>query len=74
MQICGHLYHKTLFFRLQKLMQEISNEKEHKTLIFVETKRKADDLTGRMKKDGWPVSCIHGDKSQQERDWVLQGN
>ena len=21
----------------------------------------------------WPAVCIHGDKSQQERDWVLQG-
>ena len=27
-------------------------EKENKTLIFVETKRKADDLTRRMKRDG----------------------
>lgn len=22
----------------------------------------------------WPAVCIHGDKSQNERDWVLQGN
>lgn len=21
----------------------------------------------------WPAVCIHGDKSQNERDWVLQG-
>ena len=49
------------------------NERENKTLIFTETKRKADDLSRRMKRDGWPASCIHGDKSQQERDWVLQG-
>ena len=21
--------------------------------------------------DGWPALSIHGDKSQQERDWVL---
>jgi len=21
----------------------------------------------------WPVLCIHGDKSQPERDWVLDG-
>lgn len=21
----------------------------------------------------WPAMCIHGDKSQQERDWVLSG-
>lgn len=59
-------------FKLQKLLEDMANEKENKTLIFVETKRKADDLTRRMKRDGWPVSCIHGDKSQQERDWVLK--
>ena len=57
--------------RLQKLLEDMANEKENKTLIFVETKRKADDLTRRMKRDGWPVTCIHGDKSQQEREWVL---
>ena len=25
-----------------------------------------------MRKDGWPAMCIHGDKQQQERDWVLK--
>lgn len=44
-----------------------------KTLIFVETKRKADELTRRMRRDGWPTLCIHGDKNQGERDWVLNG-
>ncbi|GIX75863.1 probable ATP-dependent RNA helicase DDX17 [Caerostris extrusa] len=24
-----------------------------------------------MRRDGWPAMCIHGDKSQPERDWVL---
>lgn len=42
-------------------------------MIFVETKRKADDLTRGMRKDGWPALCIHGDKNQTERDWVLKG-
>src|SRR6185437_10286180 len=46
---------------------------EHKTLVFVETKRKADDLTYRVRKDGWPALCIHGSKSQTERDWVMKG-
>ncbi|CAL1545846.1 unnamed protein product [Lymnaea stagnalis] len=57
--------------KLVKLLTEIMQEKENKTLIFVETKRKADDISRRMKRDGWPVICIHGDKSQQERDWAL---
>ncbi|BFZ17307.1 hypothetical protein BsWGS_20346 [Bradybaena similaris] len=57
--------------KLVKLLNEIMQEKENKTIIFVETKRKADDIARRMKKDGWPILCIHGDKSQQERDWAL---
>ena len=24
-----------------------------------------------MRKDGWPAMCVHGDKQQKERDWVL---
>ena len=24
-----------------------------------------------MRKHGWPAMCIHGDKQQKERDWVL---
>ena len=24
-----------------------------------------------MRRDGWPAMCIHGDKQQKERDWVL---
>ena len=48
-------------------------EKENKTLIFTETKKKADELTRRMRRDGWQAVCIHGDKSQPERDWVLHG-
>ncbi|KAF7633844.1 hypothetical protein Mgra_00006702 [Meloidogyne graminicola] len=46
-------------------------EKKTKTLIFVETKRKADELTRYMRNDGLPALCIHGDKKQREREWVL---
>lgn len=58
--------------KLVRLLEEIMNEKENKTIVFVETKRKCDEISRRMKRDGWPVMCIHGDKSQPERDWVLQ--
>ena len=26
-----------------------------------------------MRRDGWPALCIHGDKEQKEREWVLGG-
>ncbi len=38
----------------------------------METKRKADQLTFQMRKDGWPALSIHGDKTQAERDWVMK--
>mmetsp|Transcript_756 Transcript_756/g.2668 ORF Transcript_756/g.2668 Transcript_756/m.2668 type:complete len:419 (+) Transcript_756:113-1369(+) len=40
-------------------------------LIFMETKRGCDTVTRQLRMDGWPALSIHGDKSQQERDWVL---
>lgn len=58
-------------YKLLKLLEEIMQEKENKTLVFTETKRRADELSRKMRREGWPVMCIHGDKSQPERDWVL---
>jgi superfamily II DNA/RNA helicase len=57
--------------KLNKLIGEIMNEKENKTIVFAETKRRVDELTRYMRKQGYPAMCIHGNKSQQERDWVL---
>ncbi|CAG9536609.1 unnamed protein product [Cercopithifilaria johnstoni] len=57
--------------RLMSILSDIMNKEDFKTIIFVETKRKADDLTRWMRRDGWPALCIHGDKGQSERDWAL---
>ncbi|EFX78251.1 hypothetical protein DAPPUDRAFT_213150 [Daphnia pulex] len=57
--------------KLMTLLQEIGAEDENKTIIFAETKRKVDSITRAMRRDGWPAMCIHGDKAQPERDWVL---
>lgn len=35
-----------------------------KVLIFVGTKRVADDITKYLRQDGWPALAIHGDKEQ----------
>ena len=43
----------------------------NKVLIFTGTKRVADDITRFLRQDGWPALSIHGDKQQNERDWVL---
>jgi len=58
-------------WKLAQLMQEIMQEKENKTLIFTETKRRADDLMRQMRREGWKVAAIHGDKKQDEREYVL---
>lgn len=57
--------------KLNRLLERIMDGKS-KILIFTATKRGCDDLTRQLRMDGWPALCIHGDKSQQERDWVLQ--
>jgi len=38
--------------RLQRLLQEIMGERHNKTMVFVETKRRANDLTYRLKRAG----------------------
>lgn len=59
---------------MNNLLQEISENAEYgaKTIIFVETKKKVEDITRNIRKYKWPAVCMHGDKSQQERDYVLR--
>merc|ERR1712019_235198 len=56
--------------RLKRLLEKVMDGS--KILIFCETKRGSDQLTREMRLDGWPALCIHGDKKQEERDWVLK--
>jgi len=49
--------------KLLKHLDMISNENA-KVLIFVGTKRVADDITKYLRQDGWPALAIHGDKEQ----------
>jgi len=56
--------------KMTKHLEVIANENA-KVLIFVGTKRVADDITKYLRQDGWPALAIHGDKEQRERDWVL---
>ena len=44
--------------KLARLLEEIGSA--DKMLVFVETKRKADELTRLMRRDGYPAMCIHG--------------
>ncbi|KAM3966404.1 LOW QUALITY PROTEIN: ATP-dependent RNA helicase p62 [Aphomia sociella] len=59
--------------KLNVLLQEIGQSQEPgaKTIIFVETKKKVENITRNIRRYGWPAVCMHGDKSQQERDETL---
>ncbi|XP_004236255.1 DEAD-box ATP-dependent RNA helicase 20 [Solanum lycopersicum] len=57
------------YSRLIGLLKEVMDGS--RILIFVETKKGCDQVTRQLRMDGWPALSIHGDKSQDERDWVL---
>lgn len=52
-------------------VKEIMSQGPVKTLVFTATKRTADDVTRMLREGNIPALVIHGDKSQGERDWVL---
>lgn len=53
---------------LRQHLREISREK---AIIFTATKRSADEVAYGLKSEGIKVASIHGDKSQRDRDRVL---
>jgi ATP-dependent RNA helicase DDX5/DBP2 len=57
-----------LVYHLDKTMQSSDT---NKTLIFVGTKKTADEIVAFLRREGYPALGIHGDKAQGERDWVL---
>ncbi|KAL3274894.1 hypothetical protein HHI36_019676 [Cryptolaemus montrouzieri] len=60
--------------KLSMLLQEIGNtlDPDSKVIIFVETKKKVEGVTKSIGRYGWSALSIHGDKSQNERDYVLR--
>merc|ERR1719162_2493333 len=56
---------------LLKYLKDNLTEKD-RVLVFVETKKGCDMLTKSLRMDGHQARAMHGDKSQDERDWVLR--
>ena len=54
------------------LLDVISAEPDGLTLVFVETKRMADNLCDFLCHAGVNATAIHGDRTQREREWALQ--
>ena len=94
--VCSE-YEKT--GKMVQLFNEIlgngARPEENKIIVFAQTKRKVDDMTLEMRRNGYvtytssqtlqyivnvsfflsfrySAKCIHGDKSQEEREYVLQ--
>lgn len=53
-------------------MHDISEEGFGKILVFTNTKRFVDNLARALSQNGWPAQGIHGDKSQFQRDGIIQ--
>ncbi|GFT75249.1 probable ATP-dependent RNA helicase DDX17 [Nephila pilipes] len=58
--------------KLLKLVKDIMNETENKTIIFASTKIRVSELTHNLKAQGFPAMCMHGNKSQDEREYALK--
>ncbi|XP_072935947.1 putative ATP-dependent RNA helicase Pl10 isoform X2 [Epargyreus clarus] len=54
------------------LLQRSRPEEDQLTLVFVETKKGADQLEEYLDIEGYPVTSIHGDRSQREREEALR--
>eukprot|EP00208_Stichococcus_sp_RCC1054_P008135 CAMPEP_0206151732 /NCGR_PEP_ID=MMETSP1473-20131121/38970_1 /ASSEMBLY_ACC=CAM_ASM_001109 /TAXON_ID=1461547 /ORGANISM="Stichococcus sp, Strain RCC1054" /LENGTH=525 /DNA_ID=CAMNT_0053549279 /DNA_START=167 /DNA_END=1744 /DNA_ORIENTATION=+ len=73
----NHMIKQTFVFpeeaaKYTQLIKLLGKEMDgSRLLVFCETKRGCDSITRQLRQDGFPALCIHGDKSQQERDWVL---
>ena len=69
--IADNLSHKVMFVPYDKkrdlLLHMIETKKVTKSLIFVRTKREADELADFMAATGFSAESIHGDKQQRQR-------
>jgi len=59
--------------KLFELLDKIMANKENKTIIFADMKKKVDYLQKMLKVQRYQVAGIHGDKTQSQRNFILQG-
>lgn len=57
---------------LVRLFRSSFEDEDAKILIFCATKYGCDKLCKNLRQTGWPSLAIHGDKTQRERDWVME--
>jgi ATP-dependent RNA helicase DDX3X len=54
------------------LLLDLLHSVEGLTIIFVETKRMADQLEYYLEREGFPATSIHGDRDQREREQAIR--
>ncbi|MFZ3228859.1 MAG: DEAD/DEAH box helicase [Pseudobdellovibrio sp.] len=57
--------------KLQMLSSILYMNQEFYGLIFCQTKREVVEITEWLKRKSFPVDCIHGDRPQREREFIL---
>uniref|UniRef100_A0A6G3MEV5 RNA helicase n=1 Tax=Henneguya salminicola TaxID=69463 RepID=A0A6G3MEV5_HENSL len=57
--------------KLRDLLHELCSQRDNKSLIFTDKKVTCDHLVRELRREGFFVSGIHGDKNQYEREHVL---
>ncbi len=74
--IADNLTHKVMFVarhdKHELLFHMIETKRVSKALIFVRTKREADELAEIMQDKGYLVDAIHGDKQQRMRERIIR--
>ena len=68
MSICAESDKRAL---LWELLEKTLDADGSRILVFCSSKRRCEELTHALRLDGWPALALHGDKTQEERDWVL---
>ncbi|CAH0398681.1 unnamed protein product [Chilo suppressalis] len=57
--------------KFKSIMHSISGDGFGKILVFTNTKKFVDTLALMLRRNGWPAVGIHGDKTQLQRDTVI---
>jgi ATP-dependent RNA helicase RhlE len=57
--------------KTELLLELLGREAMESVLVFVRTRRRADVLTRRLQRERMDATCIHGDRSQGEREQAL---
>eukprot|EP01062_Namystynia_karyoxenos_P020223 TRINITY_DN1766_c0_g1_i4.p1 TRINITY_DN1766_c0_g1~~TRINITY_DN1766_c0_g1_i4.p1 ORF type:complete len:607 (+),score=204.94 TRINITY_DN1766_c0_g1_i4:132-1952(+) len=58
--------------RIIDLVKQLERHRLTKMLVFVNTKRIADEVCNNLERRGYKAMAIHGDKQQTEREFALQ--